>query len=500
MKHPIEMVAGKVLGLFLSFFAFSAHSNPNVLKIHSSLCGSMASNNTLRGSGVLIRDAGKHYVLTSEHVIFHQNDGFCHFAENKEIGKIRLNLIVADWGTGLALLGAPKNLSQLDGYDTQRDFVEVETGAAPISTAGYPYRSHQIYTYGKGDVLNSKSKRHLIAQSPTMIELINSHAEFGMSGGALIYNNRLAGILSHQYLEIMRGAPLGVSEFYEASKKSVQSHILSIPAKFAKTWLDSIFDHRLTQQDVLYRDAFEQLKSKTAIRFGNLHFTLEGSTRTQPGEIGGADGYGIGGADGVGIGGSSQDSETDSQKSQGVVVKVVRSANPTKHRAPKDHFSEIDLFLLRGRDVRIPFFVDINEESILTEAIYFSSLAEFFTLYFRRGTQLRMIVDRGSYSDQSLGPDLQSFAKKVTNLLIQLESKIGPEKTTLDAEGFFLKLKLLAKISTSENYFLVNPLQFKDILNANDFWNLLFTTDFELAVELMSNIRELERLIAITNL
>jgi hypothetical protein len=71
------------------------------VKITSRRCDGGAE---YRGSGLVFESARRYFVLTSDHVVLHQDEGYCHRLFSPGLGARRLHLRGADWGSGLALL------------------------------------------------------------------------------------------------------------------------------------------------------------------------------------------------------------------------------------------------------------------------------------------------------------------------------------------------------------------------------------------------------------
>jgi len=181
---------------------------PNsIVKVVSTL---PEKNRRLEGSGLLFRYQNRAYVLTSEHVLIHDNVHAGQSVESSQFGIRAAKLIVSDWGRGLGLLEVmdldAKKIS-FEFYDKSPGFNESRMHASWKQIdferkfiAGYPFGTSELRVVKPQIPIELvfgepfQSKVHPLAK----VLHINMSAEFGMSGGVYIYNNvHLFGVLSY---------------------------------------------------------------------------------------------------------------------------------------------------------------------------------------------------------------------------------------------------------------------------------------------------------------
>lgn len=153
------------------------------------------------GSGMLVQYQKAVYVLTSEHVVFHDNDKehtlyYQHEGKNPQ----KMIYINSDWGMGLAILKAPDEAVS-DDLPKLEDLAK--TSPAQVDTqaisAGFPLRSQSMLVDIDGKVSSTTHTSMVLADIENMLEIKGAHGEYGMSGGAVL-NGDLApiGVLSHE--------------------------------------------------------------------------------------------------------------------------------------------------------------------------------------------------------------------------------------------------------------------------------------------------------------
>src|SRR5262249_8078729 len=121
-----------------------------IVKIHSGRCG---DSNEFRGSGLLFREGGRAYVLTSGHVVLHSNQGYCHKVVHSTLGEIEAEYATSEWGNGLALMVLPKAKPESD-WMSLSDLVgtSVQKGEGVVVT-GFPFASAKPIEDARGKVL-----------------------------------------------------------------------------------------------------------------------------------------------------------------------------------------------------------------------------------------------------------------------------------------------------------------------------------------------------------
>src|SRR5690606_7776712 len=139
----------------------------------------------------------------------------------------------------LEIEGAGGLANQLPGLES---FMDRELKVHDrVTLKGYPWNSPQLLVDDRGVVVMPRSDRHLIPLLSSMAELGTGPAgEFGMSGGPAFERgtDKVAGLLSHQYIELVPGKPSKVAH-YVPGQKVLQNHLLLIPASEIKKWLDA---------------------------------------------------------------------------------------------------------------------------------------------------------------------------------------------------------------------------------------------------------------------
>lgn len=182
--------------------AFCAHLSfgalPDfVVKIESGLC---QDPNPFHGSGLLIGQNGKAFVITSDHVVVHNyQDPTCHQITNELFGKHRASFDVAEWGNGLALLEVP-DLKPDATWPTIADLKPLEqvSPGEGATVAGFPADSDSLIIDKRGAIAALDAELPFFAQVPRLLEIKGAHGEFGMSGGIAYNNQGYLGLLSHQ--------------------------------------------------------------------------------------------------------------------------------------------------------------------------------------------------------------------------------------------------------------------------------------------------------------
>lgn len=186
-------------GLLLSFAAHGAADPEDfVVKVSS-----YKDHKEIRyeGSGILVRYRKSAYVLTSEHVVLHDNEPDTHIEFQLDEQKPqKATYINSDWGMGLALL----KVSDGTQSDTLPDLEEMAKASAPqvdeqAISAGFPIHSKSLIVDVDGKVSSTTNVSMVLADVEKMLEIKGAHGEFGMSGGAVLDHHLVPiGILSHE--------------------------------------------------------------------------------------------------------------------------------------------------------------------------------------------------------------------------------------------------------------------------------------------------------------
>jgi hypothetical protein len=206
--------------------AYAAPLKHAVVKVVSSIPGDSIA---LRGSGLAFRYDGAGYVLTSDHVVLHDNNGKEHVVYGDKIASTPCEFVTADFGRGVALLKSTTTAG-LDTWPRWEDLAWAEAKLdAPAAMMGYPAMADGLLRDVAGKVSDGAKPWDALVQVRHMIEVKGGHAEFGMSGGIVAspLNDAIYGLLSHQVY-----APPG---------GGAQNTILVIPGSVLQDWVKRFF-------------------------------------------------------------------------------------------------------------------------------------------------------------------------------------------------------------------------------------------------------------------
>ncbi|HPI40275.1 MAG TPA: serine protease [Pseudobdellovibrionaceae bacterium] len=302
------------LNLLLFFYIHPVYSNPSevfLVQVESGSCS--MSNNKKLGSGILFTKQNSAYVLTSDHVLYHdfENKTFCSHIVFKN-NRIKTQLKSVHVGRGVALLKVLSensfSTSQLKKYEelfsTDSAFM-----AQDVILGGFPFKANSLSLDPSAQIINPKSKRMFLPLIKTSIE-VRGYSEYGMSGGALMdTRHKVLGVISHQYLHI-KNAGMALKELQYETENPEGEEIIAqiIPFLEIKEWIEkSISGFQIGNS---LDPNLEQIKKISTtidgLRYQWLDCDLQSyqNRPSFPKTIGG-DGVGIGG-DGVGIGGHEQ--------------------------------------------------------------------------------------------------------------------------------------------------------------------------------------------------
>lgn len=486
----------QIIFLALLFVATSGYGidQTMVVKVGSGLC--TGNRNVLRGSGLGFNFKSKSYVLTSEHVVLHGNGDFCHQVRNSDIGVANAILKIAEYGNGLALLELTKFVASWNSWDDLQPLQAV-TGME-IQVLGFPYEQEELIALNHGNVLTAASPRNFLPQLNCMIETVNAHGEFGMSGGPVVAaDNRFIGLLSHQYLSLTPGRRTLMALFSE--KSQIENHLLIIPGDAIAKWLNLIFRSLDAALPFAVRDPKEQLAGRDVVLAMGLRFTFKDDKVVQARQQSG--GGGVGGADGAGAGGTDQVSQASAS-----FVEI--ELDETKSRTlPCTKFREDwclrlrQRLMLSGNRVHLPFFVDRTSDDLT--AIRAESMADFFRLLNRSDLEPVNLIQ-----DTSLTSNLHCTSERnvETNDQIQILrnhgvrlneilSTISSDDQTTQTSTLLHNVALVSSLISSDSWTLLNKKhlhKISDVAANKDAWKPLFIEKFELTVELLEILKRLE--------
>ena len=513
-------LASLLLSLLISVYA-----SAQTVKVGSGICGQ--DENKFRGSGVIVSQNGRLFVVTSNHVVLNGNGTFCHHVKNKDIGNIRADLIASDWSAGLALLElriSNKILGRLKPLSLRTtSAINNET----MITSGFPYDGNESIQSTHGYVLQAASTRHWLGNASPMIELMDAHAEFGMSGGPAYSadGSEITGILSHQALEMSLGHPTHVRDLSESScSGNIFNHIFVIPSDFVLTWMNGILSGSIKPS--LVEVASEQIMGKHTVVSGALSFSITSAISAGIGgrDEGGANGSGIGGRDegganGSGIGGSEEggangsgiggNSEAYTPVGNDLVIEV--NFSPLGYDSPSNYsnenwFKESKKALLLNRKVIIPFLLKKDSNSLAPVRLKIESLDQFFRELANSGTiPLAQVLNQGLNSESAkalsgASPSaLHNPLQKAQSLILDLSKST----TKLEEKQLISRVKMTLDILGSVEWQNITASDLQSLSDGSgsysQAWAELFDSvdhsKFDLSVKLMSSLNEIEEAI-----
>lgn len=491
-----------ILGALLAGNALAAWDPLQItVKVRSGLCRS--NDIDFRGSGVLLRIGSQTFVLTSEHVVLHGNDDVCHTIDNDEVGVLHARLVEAGWSQGLALLEIPGFSSpiELPGIDDIATDMPVQ-GSAPV-IAGVPYDFDRVLATQSGTVLVSASHRHFLPTPSDATEVVNSHGEFGMSGGPALdpTKSRIVGILSHQFLTIAAGQRPLVGE-YSQQADGVKNHLLLIPGPSIRRWIEGVLKPAGERPKPLFvKNAEDQISGSDVVYTSGLSF--QATPDDAPNCVAirernstGGDPVGVGG-DAVGVGG-------DNGQGTGPIKIVVRRNDlsreqtawylPERANWPESIFER----LVRPFDVTITGLAIRDSETgqLSRQCVY--SLQEFFRkLTSDRVNPITLASGSETGGTASILQEIRSASSGVVTKLGQLESSPDSDGWSRVVRAFFERVRAVDQIAQSGSWDLLSP---SDVGQLADLevtyrlaWRELFARDFDGATNLLSQLRYFQR-------
>ena len=482
------------LVVLLAVRALAVVDVSSIVKTSSGLCGD--SDHLFHGSGLAFTDSGKSFVLTSEHVLLHGNDRYCHWVWNARLGKISARLRAVEYGNGLALLELEKPIDALPSLSglSPRDGLEGES----IDVIGFAFSQEELISKNSGRVLVAQSTRALIPMVPKMTETIDAHGEYGMSGGPVFSDKgEFVGVLSHQYVRLIPGQKAKVSEF---SKDSLsENHLLVIPAAIVLPWVRQAVSASAPLPSYLVRDPEMQLKGREVVVSSGLRFEFSDAFKGNP--VGGADGAGrVGGADGAGAGGG----DGATWETHSVRITLDTSESHTLWDLPwlAPWVSAVkERLRLPWNSIEVPFFLARSGEAI--EAVRIKSLPDFFQKLARPDLEPVTLV-RSNLAGTSTGSSFKEAAdvqelKSIGTRLSEILGEMKKQSPPPEAVSFLERVGIVANLLSSNSWAYLKPKQIEnltDVRNHSAAWKPLFDKDFDLTVELLEKLNQVQKLIS----
>ena len=223
---------------------------------------------TFKGSGLLFRRDGKTYVVTSDHVMLHGDEGYSHRITSPTYGEHKVKLLVAEWAMGLALLEVAALSPSPDFPELGQLWSALPDKGDSVTLVGYPLNSDQPIEDSRGKVVDPRFESPLFYSVPQLIQVLEAHGEFGMSGGPLFSSaGKFLGLLSHQ---IVKQGP------------RPENKLLILPAAAVHTWLSTYFKDPAGYRSAFYMPPTMQFDMSESVAVGDIAFTeyRDGSIET----------------------------------------------------------------------------------------------------------------------------------------------------------------------------------------------------------------------------
>lgn len=213
---------------------------------------------TLRGSGLAFESKGRSYVLTSDHVVLHDNDRRRHVIHFDRGVAIECEYLVSDFGRGLALLQVIGPYDAAMTEELTLISASTPTTSTRVAVMGYPAMSAGLVRDARGLVSNPSLATNTLVQTREIIEISGAHGEFGMSGGVVAtLDEKFVGILSHQV--------------YSETPNSISNKILVIPGVTALAWAKSVLDAPADLAPIQFAQFTSQLLWKSSLTLSSRH-------------------------------------------------------------------------------------------------------------------------------------------------------------------------------------------------------------------------------------
>lgn len=289
----IAMFLLSALSIIGALDSANAADDPSdyVVKIASS---DGAIGTLFKGSGVIVTYKNSVYILTSEHVVLHDNDrDRRHEFHLDGQAPQTASYMVSDWGMGLALMKV-NSLKADPRYPALEDLAKSSPPSVDSEaiSVGFPLSSTSITADSEGRVASTTNASTILVDVEQMLEIKGAHAEFGMSGGAVIgQSGAPIGILSHE-TPVEAGKVIYAIPIREAAKWAIrhieQPELLPYLARTSYDLLSMArFGFRVRSQKLVFSTAsFPYRPSETVIEINGQRIDEpEAPTRLFPGEF-----------------------------------------------------------------------------------------------------------------------------------------------------------------------------------------------------------------------
>lgn len=467
-----------LMSLSTILFGSSRFSREAVVKIESGRCG--MSQKTMKGSGILIREGSNIYVITSEHVIYHSNSGFCHRVSSESFSRMEARLIQVDWGMGLALLKLVDDVSiNLPTLSTLNSG-EIRQGES-VFIFGFPYSSEKLLQSPKGFLLSTQSDRALIPFVKVMYEAIRVYVEFGMSGGIAVSEDLTSfiGIISHQRLVQVAGSGSKVVEIENALTPASDNAFI-IPANVVYFWANKIINHHELGVPTIVRDAKSEHSAPgrsgggQQVYSSGLKFISTGLTNDEAP---------VGGSEGVG-------GRTINGKPISVSLVLDQDNHLAQLQIPgrESWTQEVRERLLKQEKVKVVGFLDSSESLLGLRKRNIHSLPEFFKLLNEPALK-PITISESSFAGlederEILIKAISADGREMGRLLNELSN--SPSEKHFEVQSLLNELRIISELLQSQDFALVPSSKLDP--RQSEAWKFLFLANFELSRDLMAVI------------
>lgn len=503
----------------LSLHAFTIKEWQNAtVKINSFPC--LTERPRFTGSGILVSFNGNLWVITSEHIVIHdQNNGTCHEAMTSSSdggaeSSVSLELLTSDYKMGLALLKVSIS-NQQKWNEIALDFKKLEKEIESQNSneifnnqaiaLGFPASSTQLQTLQGGSVISKNSQRALIPGVSSFIETSYLPIEYGMSGGVLLelINDKsvneskptggqqvlpvsFLGLLSHQVLRRIPGGPTNPIDVKPELPSDQNDLAIAIPVTHVLNWFKRQFE--LNKELLWKRNSEAQKKGFTVIEYGPLLFSLK--------TVHGKDIWDVGGADGSGVGGGSNAEsnksflflfQESSNSEEMRVVDITLNSQYEQNRSTPLERTQFKMWrdwLLAKKKVRALFLKNPKERRLSK----IQSIEQFFTYWWRN--QFEPLVIR-SNSKEDVKTDSEILHRRSLDVAMAAQScrnLVG--EIDIDLQSWFGMIRdyaILAEngVATSQEIASLRS------GSHDSFWRKFYDLNFDAAVDLETKIDNL---------
>lgn len=424
--------------------AYTKDINNISLKIISYPCHD--KDRLKQGSGVIFRKQDKAFVITSEHIVFHDKS-YCFQASSKKYQNLKLKLIDSDWASGLSLLEVQDYRVNLDDLLDLSDFKRPRKNTMVIST-GFPLGKEFKIT-SKARVIDTDSKEQQFLSGTVIIKIDTFEAVYGMSGGGVFEMNdnflQLVGINAHIY----------------------NKSLLAISGEDAKDWIiDTLQETR--RKSVTVNDIDQD---RRLINFSGIQLVESRVARLEK------NGWMVSnGGDPVGIGGSEENNRENNRPIE-IALYLKDFYGTPLNQIPlmyHDMIKKLKIKLMKKNKITISCFYN---NGILYPILSSQQFAKYLSIGYIPKIRSENIFIK---SDEA---ELFKLAKSLKQMIGQLT--LFNDKIKINS-----RLTTLVDIINSDSWDMLPESDFDLLLDDVDYWNGLYHNDntFDLAIDIKSSL------------